>query len=196
LEPIVGNGLLFCRRRQVAPASTDNWPLFFQPRSYRTAHPIFSPGGPRKQHRLMAPGGANNLSATCLAGLSQADTGSEYARSLLSIDDEKPDVAGLPTSQARPRISGALLEWRDYVALLVFQRPSHSHPSVATLRRQWHVWVEALLDSRPADRQCRPRRATMLDLLRAGRKRREAVGPTPRARKSSIRSARCCRRGS
>ena len=98
------------------------------------------------------------------------------ARSLLSIDDENR-TSQLADFASKAESSGALLEWRDYVALLVFSGIAPP-PKRRDIAAQWHVWVEALLDSRPPIDNV-DQAHDMIDLLRAGRNG-ESGGPTPR----------------
>jgi cytochrome P450 len=171
LEPIVGNGLLFAeddrwRRQhgQLAP--------FFQPRSIERLIPSFHQAA---ESSIASWPVGREFERNLLADFRRL-TLAVIARSLLSIDDESR-TSQLADFASKAESSGALLEWRDYVALLVSSGIAQP-PKRRDIAAQWRVWVEALLDSRPPIDNVDQAR-DMLDLLRAGRNG-ESGGPTPR----------------
>jgi cytochrome P450 len=161
LEPIVGRGLLL--------AEGDDWR-----RQHRQLAPFFQP---RHIERLI-----RSFHATAESAIASWSTGGTLernllvdfrritlaiiARSLLSIEDERR-TAQLADFATEAESSGTLLQWRDYVALLLWRRIAQPGQR-REISMQWRAWVAGLLHQRsPIDDLDKAR--DMLDLLQAGR---------------------------
>jgi cytochrome P450 len=173
LEPIVG-------RRGLVLAEGDDWRQqhrlltpFFQPRHIERLIHSFH-GTAATAIASWAPGGG--LDRNLLVDFRRL-TLAIIARTLLSIEDEST-TAQLADFASEAESSGTLLQWQDYVALLIWRRVAQP------LKRQdiaarWRVWVTALLDQRARIDVTREAR-DMLDLLLAERDG-ESGGPTREA---------------
>lgn len=171
LEPIVGQGLLFSegdewRRQhgQLAP--------FFQPRSIERLIPSFHETA---LNSIASWPASQQFERNLLLDFRRL-TLAIITRSLLSIDDER-GTAQLAEFASKAESSGALLGWRDCMALLGWNRIAQP-PKRRDIAAQWRAWVEALLDSRPPIDNVDEAR-DILDLLRAGGDGRTA-GVAPR----------------
>ena len=161
LEPIVGRGLLLAegddwrrQHRQLTP--------FFQPRHIERLIPAFHAAA---ASAIAAWSTGGTLERNLLVDFRRI-TLAIIARSLLSIEDERR-TAQLADFATEAESSGTLLQWRDYVALLLWSRIAQP-PRRQDISAQWRAWVGELLHRRPPIDDLDEAR-DMLDLLRAGR---------------------------
>lgn len=161
LEPIVGRGVLLAegnewrrQHRQLAPVFQPRHIELFIPKFHETAAASIASwsADSRGERNLLV-----DFRRLALAII---------ARSMLSIEDES-GTAPLADFASEAEASGALLKWRDYVALLLWSRIAQPRQRL-DFGTRWRAWVQALLDRRPPIDN--PEQAhDMLDLLRSAR---------------------------
>ena len=159
LEPIIGRGLIFAegdewrrQHRQLVP--------FFRPRSIERLIPSI--------HHIAAahidswPVEASQTRN--LLGDFRALTIAVIAGSLLSIDDSRR-TAQLAAFASETEALGALIEWRDYLAL--FLRTHVAQPRERrSFAQRWRAWIEEIVDSRTESGNAAA--WDMIELLRRG----------------------------
>jgi cytochrome P450 len=159
LEPIAGRGLLLAegddwrrQHRQLAP--------FFQSKDIERLIPSFHETADAVIRSWSGAGAIERNLLLDFRGLTLA----VIARSLLSIEDEGRG-AQLADFASEAESTGALLEWRDYLALL-FRTNISQPPQRRRFAARWRAWVEALLERGPPI-EGSERSRNMLDVLRA-----------------------------